>query len=383
MFQNFSLNFVKNVKSQKEIVMAIKKIIENGKPKYEVIVKVRDKSGKQVMRRKRWFSNERDARKAEVSLLIELEGIKTKVTWEKWIEHVLERYRVEYRFSTYLNYKYCLDKWFTPRWKDKFLDEISPSDVHQAIFEGCEPVSSYTKRGLLKIVKRVLNLAIADGLLSRNSAVGIKVRCADANQAILNRGEVEILLSEALAVDHRFFSHWSLALLSGMRSGELHSLRWTDVDLVTGKISISKAWTRTNGEGPTKTAKSRLYPISKECRRFLEELKASSGDSEFVLPRLWEWDKGLQAKILRSFCKEIGITPIKFHDLRATFITQMLNNGVPLSKVMAIVGHSSLKTTQGYLRLSGKDIEGATEDLNISIPRASADSNNVLSLTRK
>lgn len=153
-----------------------------------------------------------------------------------------------------------------------------------------------------------------------------------------------------------------------MRSGELYSLRWTDVDFVPGKINITKAWTKKNGEGPTKTAKSRIYPISNECRKLLTELKQKTESTDFVLPRLWEWDQGEQAKVLKNFCEEIGITPIKFHDLRATFITQMLNNGAPLSKVMAIVGHSSLKTTQGYLRLSGKDIEGVTEDLNISIP---------------
>lgn len=61
----------------------------------------------------------------------------------------------------------------------------------------------------------------------------------------------------------------------------------------------------------------------------------------------------------------------------------MLNNGVPLSKVMAIVGHSSLKTTQGYLRLSGKDIEGATEELNILVPDVAAKANNVVELKRR
>lgn len=350
--------------------MAIKKILENGKTKYEVVVKIRDKSGKQIMKRKRWFNNEREARKVELELLMELEGFKTKVTWKKWIEHVLEKYRVEYRYSTFLNYKHCLDKWFNPVWNEKFLDEIKPSDVHHVIFEDCKKTSSYTQRGLLKIVKRVFNLAIEEALLVRNPAVGIRVKCADANQGVLNRNEVEVLLREARKNEHRFFPHWTLALLTGMRSGELYSLRWTDVDLVTGKLNISKAWTRYNGEGPTKTAKNRIYPISTECRKFFGELKARyTTDSEFVLPRLWEWDQGEQAKVLKSFCTEIGITPIKFHDLRATFITQMLNNGVPLSKVMAIVGHSSLKTTQGYLRLSGKDIEGATEDLNIQVPQ--------------
>lgn len=358
--------------------MAIKKNIENGKTKYEVIVKVRDKSGKQLMRRKRWFNNEREARKVELELLMELQGFKTKVTWKKWVEHILEKYRVEYRNSTFLNYKYCLNKWFDPVWNDKFMDEIKPSDVHYVIFENCKATSSYTKRGLLKIAKRIFNIAIEEGILIRNPAVGIRVKCADANQGVLNRNEVEVLLREARKSDHRFFPHWTLALLTGMRSGELYSLRWTDIDLVTGKINISKAWTRDNGEGPTKTAKNRIYPISNECRRFLQELRLNNkSDSEFALPRLWEWDQGEQAKVLKSFCTEIGITPIKFHDLRATFITQMLNNGVPLSKVMAIVGHSSLKTTQGYLRLSGKDIEGATEDLNIQVPQIEEKFDNV------
>lgn len=63
-----------------------------------------------------------------------------------------------------------------------------------------------------------------------------------------------------------------------------------------------------------------------------------------------------------------GITSVKFHDLRATFITQLLKQGVALARVMAIVGHSELKTTQGYLRLCGQDLAGATEELGIKLP---------------
>jgi len=362
--------------------MGIRRVIVNGKAKYEVVVKVRDKSGKQVTRKRRWFDSEKEARRTEVELLIDIQGFKDKVTWRKWIVHVLEKYRVEYRNSTYLNYKHILNKWFNPAWNDKFIDEIKPSDVHKVIFENAEQTASYTKRGLLKIAKRVLNIAVEEGLILRNPAVGIRVRCPEANQAILNRSEIDILLREAQRTNHRFFTHWSLALLTGMRSGELYSLRWTDIDFATGKINITKAWTKKNGEGPTKTAKSRIYPISNECRKFLESLKTKADGREFVLPRLWEWDQGEQAKILKSFCEELGITPVKFHDLRATFITQMLNNGAPLSKVMAVVGHSSLKTTQGYLRLSGKDIEGVTEDLKISIPTEEV-AENVIAFRRK
>ena len=115
--------------------MAIKKVLENGKPKYEVIVKVRDKSGKQITRKKKWFFSEVAAKKAEFEFRMELEGHRTKVTWKKWIERVLEKYRIEYRTSTYFNYKHCLNKWFDPYWNDRFVDEIKPSDVHKAVFE--------------------------------------------------------------------------------------------------------------------------------------------------------------------------------------------------------------------------------------------------------
>lgn len=348
--------------------MAIKKSTLNGKVVYEVFIKVRDTTGKQVGLRRSGITSEREAKRVEFELRSQLESNKTRITWKKWVSHFLNRYQNEYRNSTFLNYQYNLEKWMNPIWNDRFIDEISPSDVHSMIYEHITGVSSYTKRGLIKIIKRVFNLAIEEGVLIRNPAVGIRVKTPEANQSVLNKNEIAVLLREAKAIKHRFYPHWVLAILTGMRSGELYSLRWTDVDFVTGFITISKAWTRYNGEGPTKTAKNRVCPLSNECRKFLQELKLQTKDPEYVLPRLWEWSQGQQGKILKEFCTGIDITPITFHDLRATFITQMLNNGVPLSKVMAIVGHSSLKTTQGYLRLCGKDVEGATEELGVCIP---------------
>ena len=363
--------------------MAISKKTVNGKVVYDVFVKGRDKSGKQIGLRRRSISSEREAKKIEFELKIELSSTSSKMSWRKWADHFLERYRVEYRNSTYTNYKVTLEKWINPIWSDRYLDEITPSDVHKVVFEHISNVSSYSRHTFLKIIRRAFSMAVEDGILLRNPAAGIKVKICDANQSVLNKNEIDTLLREAKSVQHRFYYHWVWAILTGMRSGEMHSLRWSDVDLVTGMITISKSWTRFNGEGPTKTAKNRVCPISKECRKFLQELKGLTGSTEYVLPRLWEWDQGQQGQILKDFCKGIGITPVKFHDLRATFITQMLNNGVALSKVMAIVGHSSLKTTQGYLRLSGKDVEGATDHLNVSLPADYAGIDNVIELQRK
>ncbi len=350
--------------------MAISKRKVKGKTVYDVFVKGRDKTGRQVGLRRRSISSEREAKRIEFDLRVELEGFKSKVSWAKWTEHFLERYRVEYRNSTYVNYKNIIEKWVSPSWEKRFIDEITPSEVYDLVHEQIVGVSSHFRHGIAKVIKRVFQMAVEEGVLNRNPAVGIKVKTADANQKVLNKSELNILLKQAKSVQHRFYYHWAFAILTGMRSGEMHCLRWTDVDLEGGFIKISKSWTRLNGEGPTKTSKNRVCPISKECRKLLQELKIKSASSPYVLPRLWEWDHGVQAAVLRDFCKGIGISPVAFHDLRATFITQMLNNGAPLAKVMAIVGHSSLKTTQGYLRLCGKDVEGATEALEIQLPDA-------------
>lgn len=155
--------------------------------------------------------------------------------------------------------------------------------------------------------------------------------------------------------------------MSGCRSGELMALSWSDVDFEAKILSISKQWNSKFGFGPTKTQKTRVVPISDDLLLFLKELKLKR-TNEFILPRLKEWEHGEQARVMREFCKTIGITEISFHDLRATFITNLLSRGVPLAQVMAIVGHTQLKTTNTYLRKAGVDVQGATNALGYKLP---------------
>ena len=362
--------------------MAIRKVEVNGKIKYEVIVKIRDSSGKQVMRRRRWFGSEREAKKVEFDLRYELEGHKTKITWNDWVNSCLERCRLEYRHSTWLNYQTVLAKWVTPLWKEKFIDEITTSDVHDLVFHQVQGVSFWHRRNVLKYVRRVFAMAVEDGIILRNPTLKIKVKVPEAVQKVLAPKEIEVLLREAKSLKHRFYEIWTLALLTGMRNGELYSLKWTSVDLEAGFINVTSSWTKKDGFGTTKSAKNRVVPISPACRKFLTELKLERGNEPFVLPHFQEWERGDQARVLRGFCHGLGLTPVKFHDLRATFITQMLRNGVALAKVMSIVGHTELKTTQGYLRLCGQDVKGATDDLGIDIPEESG-ADNVYSLTER
>lgn len=78
-----------------------------------------------------------------------------------------------------------------------------------------------------------------------------------------------------------------------MRSGEMYTLKWSDVDLEAGIISVTKQWTYKIGFAPTKTRENRIVPISPDLREFLIELmRDQKSDQDFILPLLVEWTNG-------------------------------------------------------------------------------------------
>ncbi len=353
--------------------MAIKSYSENEKKFYEVYVNGFDARGKRIQRRKMKILTLRTAQSIEFEFkkdLAQLRDVASVPTFEGWFNECLNRMKTYQRPSTIIGYQTNLKKWFIPKWKNLDLNQITKMQIYQLIFEEIDTkLSPYTRRKLLKQVRRIFQMAVEEGLLSKNPSVGIQCKVPEADQKVLTSTEVEIFLREAKFTNHRFYEVWAFALMTGMRSGEMFALRWIDIDFDSKFISVSRQWTSKNGFGPTKTQRSRLVPISSGLMTFLKELKMkSSPKDEFVLPRLNESENGVQAEITRDFCASVGITSVKFHDLRATFITNLLAQGESLARVMAIVGHTQLKTTNGYLRKAGVEIKGGTDKLSYSLP---------------
>jgi len=190
---------------------------------------------------------------------------------------------------------------------------------------------------------------------------------------VLTREEANLLISKSKELKPEWHKIWAFQLYTGMRSGESYALLKTDIDLENGMISVNKSWNSKVGLKSTKSGDWRLVPISQALKPLIIALMLDDANGVYLLPHLAKWTKGEQARELRYFCQGLGITPIRFHDLRATFITQMFASGASIAEVQAIVGHSELKTTQMYLRLAGVNVKGATECLNFAKPLGSDD----------
>ncbi len=352
--------------------MAIKSYTENDKRFYEVYVNGYDLRGRRVQKRKRGIENMPAAKKSEFEFKRELAQLKEQAVpfrWHEWFAECMRRMKIEFKPSTIYNYETQIRKWIHPHWAQREIADITKADVHEMIFDKCAAIlTPNNRKTVLKMVKRLFAMAMDEGLIDRNPCNGIQVRAPEVEQKVLTTSEAETFLKEARITGHRFYPIWAMALMTGMRSGEMFALRWSDVDLEGRIITVSRQWTNKNGIGPTKTQRSRVVPISDDLMTFLKSLKLQRGNEESVLPRHKQWEDGYQAQVTKEFCRGVGITEIKFHDLRATFITNLLARGVSLARVMSMVGHSQLKTTNGYLRKAGVDVQGATESLGYKLP---------------
>jgi len=143
-----------------------------------------------------------------------------------------------------------------------------------------------------------------------------------------------------------------------MRKMEILSLKWEYIDFNKVIITIPQ----TN----TKAKKTRNIPISSVLNMTLLEQKLKSGGSEFVFPSD-DLSKGHVSWIKHSFstaCKRARIEGLRFHDLRHTAATRMLESGVDIATVSKILGHSDINLTIKTYYHPEKSLRDAVEKLS-------------------
>lgn len=256
---------------------------------------------------------------------------------KEYIRHV--RYTIKRR--SWSRYEYSLN-YLNKMYGDKKLSEITPKDIDDFKEIRLKFAKPATVNRELSTLRQVFNLAKRWGRFFGQNPVSISGLLPESNmkERILTPEEEETLLS---------YSNTYLkpiiitALQTGMRKSEIITLKWSNVDLANGVITIEQ----TN----TKNKKTRRIPVNFYMRNVLLQQKLRRGGSDFVflshtkLP--YKKHDSLKGAFLRA-CKNAGINGLRFHDLRHTCATRMIERGASIVAVSKILGHSDIKMTMRY-----------------------------------
>lgn len=212
-------------------------------------------------------------------------------------------------------------------------------------------VSPATVNLELACLKTLFNKAVEWGRLEINPAARVKkFRVRNARERILDAGEARRLVECA---GQQLKPVLVIALNSGMRRNEILSLKWRDVDFARAFILIADS----------KSGKPRKVPMNSAVHDALKGIPRRP-ESEFLFynPETGTHLKNLSASFAIAR-KEAGVSGVRFHDLRHTAASKMVEAGVDLVTVSKILGHASIQMTMRYAHPTPENMRLAVEKL--------------------
>ena len=261
--------------------------------------------------------------------------------------------------STLMDYESSLRIHLAPFFGEMRLDEIGIDEVESFIYakqrEGKAPKSILNYLGLLHAI---FSHGIKRGWCAQNPvAIVDKPRVGrHSDIRFLSLTELDAILEAApdtpMGRNDRLL--FLTAVMTGMRRGEVVALRWQDVDWRSSVIRVRQNFTRGEFGTPKSRRSSRAVPLANrlaaELMRHYEHTPYNlDTDLVFAHPLTGNvLDPSKLRKRFQTAARRAGVRPVRFHDLRHTFGTQMAAAGAPLRAVQEWMGHSDHRTTLIY-----------------------------------
>ncbi|MGN6572097.1 MAG: tyrosine-type recombinase/integrase [Pseudolabrys sp.] len=235
------------------------------------------------------------------------------------------------------------------------LDEIKAEHIVDVVARmKARDLAASTSNRVLVIIRYIYNLAIkwrVPGITS-NPTTGIELGPEIQRNRFLTKDEVQTLSASIASDENRTAADAiMLLLLTGARRNEVTHARWEDVFWDDRKLRVPMS----------KSGKPRWISLSASAIELLRSIPRSDG-SAYVFPApttgrpspsLWfPW------KRIRD---RAGLGDVRLHDLRHSFASFLVNEGISLYVVQGLLGHANARTTQRYAHLQADTLARATD----------------------
>lgn len=320
-------------------------------------------------------------RQRDSSVAQEAGRVSTVAEWlEHWLDTIVAR---KVRPRTLEGYRSKLRLHVVPALGHHRLDRLQPEHV-EAFYAECErsgmaPTSTLQCH---RILSRALKVAMQRGKVTRNV-------CTLVDAPSLVRAEVQPLTAKEArrlldaAFDTRNAARWSVALALGLRQGEALGLRWSDLDLDAGTLTVRRALQRQQGKGlvfvePKSAAGRRTIVLPRPLREPLRTHRAAQAEERLAAGSVWHDHDLLFAQVngkpieprrdwqdWKELLGRAGVRDARLHDARHTAATLLMQQGVPARVAMQILGHSQISLTLGtYSHVVPELAEDAAERMS-------------------
>jgi integrase len=282
-------------------------------------------------------------------------------SWLAWGEH--ER---GWRYSTVVDSTGTVRKWLLPTFGELQLEEISSGLVERWRAEQLSKggMGRRTSVKCLQMLSAVFTHAIRTQDLTLANPVPKVPKLKDAGYdlaafSFYDQTEVAALLRAT--EDEQDRALFLTAATTGLRMGELVALRIRDVDFAAEVVRVSRSYGHCGGGIVSpKNGKGRSVPLVPSTATVLARLLQRPDwldDDDLIFPSVT--GSFLDRSALRRRFKKAqhlaGLRPLRFHDLRHTYATQVAASGqVPPRELQQALGHSSLSMTERYSHFSPK-----------------------------
>jgi integrase len=242
---------------------------------------------------------------------------------------------------------------------DRWL-EVKRSSVAPRTIESYE--CARTVRICHTVVRQALEQARRWGLIARSPAVdATPPRSLRREVTPPTVDEVVALLDAAYETDPAYGTYLWVTSATGCRRGEACALRWSDIDLDRGELSIRRAVTQVGRElreADTKTHQSRRVALDKATVALLRQhrlrereqalalgVRLADDDLLFATPEGLPWRPDVCTNRFGRLRASLGLDGVRLHDLRHFVASVLIDGGIPISTVSTRLGHSQMSTT--------------------------------------